>query len=82
MKTPAEIIYEQFNLLSDQDFKSWMLNNYEELTPDTYVLVRKDSLEELKDFETWKKWKHGEHQLDDNWDEDHALDMVLNKMVE
>ena len=82
MKTPAEIIYEQFNLLSDQDFKSWMLNNYEELTPDTYVLVRKDSLEELKDFETWKKWKHGEHQLDDNWDEDHALDMALNKMVE
>ena len=82
MKTPAEIIYEQFNLLSDRDFKSWMLNNYDELTTDTYVLVRKDSLEELKDFETWKKWKHGEHQLDDNWDEDHALDMALNKMVE
>jgi hypothetical protein len=59
-----------------------MLNNYDELTTDTYVLVRKDSLEELKDFETWKKWKHGEHQLDDNWDEDHALDMALNKMVE
>ena len=70
MKTPAEIIYEQFNLLSDLDFKTWMLNNYDELTPDTYVLVRKDSLEELKDFETWKMWKHGEHKLDDNWDED------------
>jgi hypothetical protein len=49
MKTPAEIIYEQFNLLSDRDFKTWMLNNYEELTPSTYVLVRKDSLEELTD---------------------------------
>jgi hypothetical protein len=73
MKTPAEIIYEQINLLSDRDFKSWMLNNYDALTPDTYVLVRKDSLEELKDFETWKKWKHGELQLDDNWDEDHTI---------
>ena len=82
MKTPAEIIYEQFNLLSDRDFKTWMLNNYDELTPDTYVLVRKDSLEELEDFDIWKKWKHGEYQLDDNWDEDHALDMALNKMVE
>jgi len=50
-----------------------MLNNYDELTPDTYTLVRKDSLEELKDFETWKRWKHGEHQLDDNWDEDHTI---------
>ena len=50
MKTPAEIIFEQFNLLSDRDFKTWMLNNYEELTPSTYVLVRKDSLEELKDL--------------------------------
>jgi hypothetical protein len=50
-----------------------MLNNYDALTPETYVLVRKDSLEELKDFETWKKWKHGEFQLDDNWDEDHTI---------
>jgi hypothetical protein len=48
------------------------LNNYEELTPSTYVLVRKDSLEELKDFDIWKMWKHGEYQLDNNWDEDHT----------
>jgi len=26
-----ELIFEQHNLLSDADFKSWMLNNYEEL---------------------------------------------------
>ena len=26
-----ELIFEQHNLLSDADFTSWMLNNYEEL---------------------------------------------------
>lgn len=26
-----ELIFEQHNLLSDADFKAWMLNNYEEL---------------------------------------------------
>jgi len=27
----VELIFEQHNLLSDADFKSWMLNNYDEL---------------------------------------------------
>jgi hypothetical protein len=27
----VELIFEQHNLLSDADFTSWMLNNYEEL---------------------------------------------------
>jgi hypothetical protein len=30
-QTSIELIFEQYNLLSDADFKSWMLNNYEEL---------------------------------------------------
>jgi hypothetical protein len=31
MKTTVALIFEKFNLLSDKDFKSWMLNNYDEL---------------------------------------------------
>ena len=26
MKTPIQEVYENFNLMSDEDFKSWMLN--------------------------------------------------------
>ena len=53
-----------------------------ENTKDTHILVSKELLEQLKDFEIWKKWKHGEFSLVEEWDEDHALDMALNKMVE
>lgn len=31
MMTAVEKIFEQFNLLSDNEFKSWMLNNHDEL---------------------------------------------------
>jgi hypothetical protein len=31
MKTAVALIFEKFNLLSDKDFKSWMLNNHDEL---------------------------------------------------
>ena len=30
-QTTIELIFEQHNLLSDADFTSWMLNNYDEL---------------------------------------------------
>jgi hypothetical protein len=30
-QTTVTLIFEKFNLLSDRDFKSWMLNNYDEL---------------------------------------------------
>lgn len=29
--TTVQLIFEKFNLLSDSDFKSWMLNNYQNL---------------------------------------------------
>lgn len=53
-----------------------------ENTNETHILVNKELLEQLKDFEIWKKWKHGEFSLVEESDEDHALDMALNKMVE
>lgn len=30
-QTAVDLIFENFNLLSDADFKSWMLNNHDEL---------------------------------------------------
>jgi len=30
-QTVLDIIFDKFNTLSDADFKSWMLNNYDEL---------------------------------------------------
>jgi hypothetical protein len=30
-QTAVDLIFEKFNLLSDADFKSWMLNNHDEL---------------------------------------------------
>jgi hypothetical protein len=40
-KLVVELIFEKFNLLSDADFKSWMLNNHEEL----YRLEREQKIE-------------------------------------
>ena len=28
--------------------------------PEGFVLVHEDTLEELKDFEVWKEWKHNQ----------------------
>jgi hypothetical protein len=52
-QTAVSLIFEKFNLLSDFDFKSWMLNNYDELFE-----MEKEQLEKLKDFDTWKEWKN------------------------
>ena len=30
------------------------------VAPEGFVLVHEKTLESLKDFETWKKWKHNE----------------------
>lgn len=30
------------------------------IAPEGFILVHEKALESLKDFETWKKWKHNE----------------------
>ena len=30
------------------------------VAPEGFILVHEKTLESLKDFETWKKWKHNE----------------------
>ena len=33
---------------------------FEGSVPEGFVLVHQDALEELKDFEVWKEWKHNQ----------------------
>lgn len=39
MKTPVEKIYENFNKMSDTEFKAWMLNNDLEKTEDEFLVI-------------------------------------------
>jgi len=48
MKTPMQEVYENFNLMSDADFKAWMLNTdllekEKEVIMDAYGQGRKDA---------------------------------------
>ena len=38
---------------------------YQGVNPEGFVLVSEEALEKLKDFDTWKKWKHNEIDLID-----------------
>jgi hypothetical protein len=33
------------------------------VAPEGFILVHEKTLESLKDFETWKMWKHGETSI-------------------
>jgi hypothetical protein len=35
-----------------------VLIKFNGISPEGFILVHKDTLEELKDFEVWKEWKH------------------------
>ncbi len=34
------------------------IRKFDGVAPEGFVLVHQDTLEELKDFEVWKEWKH------------------------
>ena len=36
------------------------IRKFEGVVPEGFVLVHENTLEELKDFEKWKSWKHNE----------------------
>ena len=52
-QTTVTLIFEKFNLLSDRDFKSWMLNNYDELF-------------EMEKKQIKKAWADGNYNTDSN----------------
>jgi hypothetical protein len=55
MKTAVALIFEKFNLLSDKDFKSWMLNNHDEL-------FEMEKSQHDNTAEEW--WKEGAHYIE------------------
>ena len=36
------------------------IRKYEGIAPEGFVLVHEKTIEDLKDFETWKSWKNNE----------------------
>ena len=36
------------------------IRKFDGIAPERFVLVHEDALEELKDFEVWKEWKHNQ----------------------
>ena len=36
------------------------IRKFDGISPEGFVLVHEDALEELKDFEVWKEWKHNQ----------------------
>lgn len=43
-----------------------LIKKFEGVAPEGFILVHEKTLEDLKDFENWKSWKHNEltiHEL-------------------
>ena len=36
------------------------IRKFDGIAPEGFVLIHEDALEELKDFEVWKEWKHNQ----------------------
>ena len=41
------------------------IKKFEGIAPDGFILVHEKTLEELKDFEKWKMWKHNEISIEE-----------------
>lgn len=39
------------------------VGKFDRVAPEGFVLVHEKTLEQLKDFDTWKMWKHGETNI-------------------
>ena len=57
MKTPMQEVYENFNLMSDAEFKAWMLNT-DLLEKEKDVMCQFQSDGQRKDF--WVKYEDSE----------------------
>ena len=57
MKTPMQEVYENFNLMSDAEFKAWMLNT-NLLEKEKEVMCQFQSDGQRKDF--WVKYEDNE----------------------
>lgn len=64
-QTAVQLILSKFNLLSDSDFKSWMLNNYDELIQmereqiEEVAMYHRDSAVEIDCIRSYMKKNYG-----------------------
>jgi len=71
METENHTLMEKQNELSQKiDIKKIIkeeghIRKFNGVAPDGFILVHEKSLEELKDFEVWKEWKHGQISVED-----------------
>ena len=61
MKTPMQEVYENFNLMSDVDFKAWMLNT-DLLEKEKEVMCKFQDLAQRSDF--WVEYDGAEGCFD------------------
>lgn len=45
--------------------KEGLIRKFEGCAPDGFVLVHEKTLQDLKDFDTWKNWKNNEISIND-----------------
>lgn len=48
-------------LIKEKGFKTKFIG----VAPEGFILVHENTLESLKDFDTWKSWKNGEILIDE-----------------
>ena len=64
---------EHVKFVNSEEYKGFIQNKivesyyhkYDGVAPEGFVLIPEEVLEQLKDFDTWKKWKHDPSVLEE-----------------
>lgn len=54
---------DEYQHMVQEKIKSSHYHKYDGLAPEGFVLIPEEVLEQLKDFDTWKNWKHNPEVL-------------------
>lgn len=54
----------EYHQMIREKIESSYYHKYDGIAPDGFVLIPEEVLEQLKDFDTWKNWKHNPEVLE------------------
>lgn len=54
---------DEYQQMIQEKIESSYYHKYDGLAPEGFVLIPEEVLEQLKDFDTWKNWKHNPEVL-------------------
>ena len=54
---------DEYKHMIQEKIESSHYHKYDGLAPEGFVLIPEEVLEQLKDFDTWKNWKHNPEVL-------------------